>query len=344
MSTLYINTKYTLLDRAKETSDGKTVLPYIKVMNQLVDDFFMDVPFVEANMGLKHKIVRDTGMVASTNRTFYTGVKSSKLNKQIVYEDVMLKERRREIDEGEIDTLANPEVKLRQEDEAHARRLGEDVVDAFINGNRADGAEHINGLLQRLDALNPTGLNNVISNGYTNGGSTTTRLLIVEWNTDETGGAYGIMPSGNFARNAPLGVQIVDKGKEAIADTNDSTAKYYAYVAQHKAWLGLAVGNNRKIACLANINPTVGGSKSFADGGTENLIKLLNNGRFDRNRTRIYCNTSVKTQMDIYALNKSNVLWSTTEVFGRPVTAFQGQIPIRVIDDTILTNTLAVVS
>jgi len=344
MSTIYINTKYTLLDRAKETSDGKTVLPVIKVMNQLVDDFFADVPFVEANMGLKHKIVRDTGMVTSTNRTFYKGVVASKLNKQVVYEDVMLKERRREIDEDEIDTLANPGEKLRQEDEAHYRKLGEDVVCAFINGVQTDGSEHINGLLQRLDALNPTGLNNVISNGHTGGGSTTTSVLVVEWNTDQTGGAYGIYPSGSFNKNAPLGVSMKDKGKEPIADADDTTAKYYAYVAQFKAWLGLAVGNNRKIARLANINPTIGGSKAFDDGGVANLIKLLNNGRFDRARTRIYCNTTVKTQMDIYALDKANVLWAPTEVFGRQVTAFQGQIPIRSIDDTILTNTQAVVS
>ena len=104
MPTKYINTKYTLLDRAKETTDGKTVLPIISVMNELVDDFFMDVPFVEANMGLKHKLVRDTGMVASTKRTFYKGVTASKRNKQVVYKDVMLQERRRKNDEDETDT------------------------------------------------------------------------------------------------------------------------------------------------------------------------------------------------------------------------------------------------
>ena len=340
MATKYINTKYTLLDRAKETSDGKTVLSIFRVMNELVDDFFMDVPFIEANMGLKHKIIRDTGMVASTKRTFYAGVKSSKQNKQIVFEDVMLMERRREIDEDEIDTLANPATKLRQEDEGHARKLGEDVVNAFINGDQDDGSENINGLLQRLSALNPTGLNNVQSNGYASVG---TSVLVIEWNTDETGGAYGIYPQSGFGKNAPFGVSIRDKGKEKVLDEDNTLAAYYAYVAQLKAWAGLAVGNNRKIARLANINPTIGGSKSFEDNGTENLIKLLNNGRFDRNRTRIYVNPTVKTQMEIYGLDKANVMWSPIEVFGREVTAFQSQIPIRVIDDTILTDTQAVV-
>lgn len=340
MATKYINTKYTLLDRAKETSDGKTVLPIISTMNELVDDFFMDVPFVEANMGLKHKIVRDTGMVQSTKRTFYKGVKSSKRNKQVVYEDVMLQERRREIDEDEIDTLGNPKTKLRQEDEGHARKLGEDVVNSFINGDQDNGSENMNGLLQRLSSLNPTGLNNVQSNGYADVG---TSILIVEWNTDETGGAYGIYPQSGFGRNAPFGVSIRDKGKEKTYDEDDSMASYYAYVAQFKAWAGLAVGNNKKIARLGNINPTVGGSKSFEDGGTKNLITLLNNGRFDRNRTRIYANPTIKTQMEIYALDKSNLMWSPMEIFGKQVTAFQGNIPIRYIDDTILTNSQAVV-
>jgi len=341
MSTYYINSKYTLLDRAKETSDGKTVLPIISVMNEDVDDFFMDVPFVEANMGLKHKILRDTGMVSSTKRTFYTGVKSSKRNKQVVYEDVMLQERRREIDEDEIDTLANPGFKLRQEDEGHARKLGEDVVNEFINGDQDDGSENMNGLLQRLSALNPTGLNNVQSNGYA---STGTSVLVVEWNVNKSGGAYGVYPTSGFGGNAPFGVSIRDKGKEVVGEDDNVTAKYYAYVAQFKAWAGLCVENNLKIARLANINPTIGGSKSFEDGGTANLIKLLNNGKFNRNRTRIYVNSTVKTQMEIYGLDKANVMWSPMEVFGREVTAFQSQIPIRVIDTNILTDSQDVVS
>ena len=48
--------------------------------------------------------------------------------------------------------------------------------------------------------------------------------------------------------------------------------------------------------------------------------------------------------MEIYGLDKANVMWSPLEVFGREVTAFQSQIPIRIIDDTILTDAQAVVT
>jgi len=342
MTTRYINTKYTLLDRAKETIDGKTMLPFFRVMNELVDDFFMDVPFIFANMGLAHKFTRDTGMVTSTRRTFYSGVVSSKLNKQVVVEQLALMERRREIDEDEIDTLGKSEgqAKLRQEDESHIRKLGEDIVYNFFNDTSNSGSEHIDGLFKRLDALNPDGLNNVRSNGHSGTG---TSILIVEWNVDKTGGAFGIIPPG-WVRNSDFGVAARNKFKEKVGDVDNAAAVYYAYVAQFKAWMGLGIANNRKMARLANVNSTIGGSKSFNDGGVNNLIQILNDGRFDRNRTRMYVNTTIKSQMDIYAKDKSNVLWSTQEVFGRPVTVFQSNIPVRVLDTTIISNSQTAVT
>lgn len=341
MATQYPNTKYTLLDRAKETADGKTVLPTLQVMNRLgVDDFFNDVPFTEANMGLKHRIKRTSALPTTTNRTFYKGVPATKSTKQVVYEDVMLKEQRREIDEDEVDTLANPKELLRQEDEFHIEALGRDVVDAFLKGTVGEGGEHVNGLLARMDALNPSGLNNVQSAGFTTGGSTTTRILIVTW--DPGRGCYGIYPPG-YMKNTQLGISARDKGKEPIADADDSTAKYYAYVAQFKAWLGLAVGDNRTIGCLANVNPTSGGTGAVDDDLLDTFSTLLHAIRIDREKARIYINQTIAAQLDNYSRKKNNVFWPTTEVFGRPVKQYQG-IPIRELDNLILTNTQAVVS
>ncbi len=339
MATKYINTKFTLLDRAKQSVDGKKMEPVIRVMDEKVDDFFKDVPFIQANMGLQHRILRDTGMVANTKRTFYSGVKSSKQNTQVVFEKVTLTERRREIDEDLVDTATNMKEFLRQQDEAHARKLGEGIVNDFFNEAETSGSEFANGIFARLSALNPSGLNNVQSNSHS---STGTSLVVVEWNTDETGGCYGIYPPG-WVKNHNMGVSIRDKGREKILDEDDSTKTFYAYVAQFKAWMGLAVGNNRKIARLANINPTIGASKAFTDGGPEALIKLLNDGRFDRARTRIYVNTTIKTQMEIYGLNKSNTIWGTSEIFGKEVDTFQ-KIPIRILDTTIISDSQALVA
>lgn len=342
MSTYYINTKSTLLDRAKRTAEGKRVLPILEVMNELVDDFFKDVPFVPANMGMTHKIVRDTGMVDSHNRSLYGGTPTSKRNTQEVFEHMVQKTRRRHIDPDELAGMDNPKEYLRQEDAGHIRKLGEDVVYEFINGAITSGSEYCNGLLARMDALNSSTLNTVISNG--NGSATNnTSVLVVEWNTDKSGGAHGIYPSG-FKANAPFGISAKDLGTITIADEDDSTRFLEVLGAMFKAWIGLAVGNNRKIGRLANVNvATWDASNSFCNGGTENLTQLLHSGRFDRRRTRIYVNTTVASHMDIYAINKGNTQWPTMDVFGRPVKVFQG-IPIRELDVTMITNSQSVVS
>lgn len=341
MATKYPNIKWTLMDRAKETIDGKTILPTIQVMNRLgVDDFFADVPFMEANMGLKHRLKRTSALPSSTKRTFYKGVPPTKTSKQIVYEDVLLSEQRREIDEDEVDTLANPKELLSQEDEFHIEALGQDVVIDFFQGGVTDGSEYVEGLLARLDSLNASGLNNVQSAGYTTGGSTTTRIVAVTWYPGR--GCFGIYPPG-YMKNARMGISARDKGKEQIIDADDSTAKYYAYVAQFKAWLGLAVGDNRMIGCLANVNPTSGGTGAVDDDMLDKFSELMHATRIVRERARIYVNETIAAQLDNYSRKKNNVFWPTTEVFGRPVKQYQG-IPIRELDNTILTNTQAVVS
>ena len=344
MANYDINEQWTLLDRSKATADGKTTLPMIRIMDKKIDNFFMDVPFVECNSGLRHRVRRANQMTESTNRSFYSGVGSTKQGSQIVFEPVMLKERRREIDEDEIDTLANGKEELKRQDMSHMMRLGEDVVDAFFNGGVTDGAENVRGLLARLASLNPSGtgngLDNVLSNGNSNA-SYNTSIFIIEWAINE--GAYGLYPPG-FMKNTELGVSARDKQKEKVLDADDSTAAFYAYVAQFKAWLGLAVGDNLKIARLSNINTDVDSASNFISGnGHRRLFELLNRGRFDRSRTRLYMNSEMKTQFDILGSDKSNLFLSSREVFGRPVDVFQ-EIPIRVLDNTIIKTTETVVT
>jgi hypothetical protein len=49
------NVKYTLLDRLKENENDKHYIARMKNMNDIVDDFFMDIPFIESDVPLRHK-------------------------------------------------------------------------------------------------------------------------------------------------------------------------------------------------------------------------------------------------------------------------------------------------
>ena len=88
MRTLYPNAGYTLLDRLKETVDGKNMTKIIQVMNYYgVADFFADWRAVEASHGLKHQVVRTVDLPASTRQALDSGVAPNVTHTQTVWED-----------------------------------------------------------------------------------------------------------------------------------------------------------------------------------------------------------------------------------------------------------------
>lgn len=338
MSEYNINSQWTLLERAKRSVDGKKILPILDVMDQVgVPDFLGDVPTFEANQGLKHRIVRTVSRPSSTRRKFYSGVGATKTGTQVIYEDVTLFEQRSEIDEDHLDTLENPKEARRQEDEGHIAALLEDVVKAIFQDAKTSGEEYIDGFGARLDSLSYPG-HTTSSYPYVWDGGASSRtgylcsMWIVEWGAQAN---HMLYPSGNRVRGGRYGLIARDKGKEKIADTDDSTHFYYSYVSQFKMWAGLACWDDRKVARIANIDQDYARANSF----NENIvIQALNHGRFRPGRTRIYVNPYLASQIDIRANSKSNTLWGKMELFGASVRTARG-VPIRVLDEVILPAT-----
>lgn len=342
MSEYNINQQFTLLERAKLSVDGKRVMPALDVMDKMgVSEFLKDVPFFPCNQGLKHRIVRTTDRPTSTRRLFYKGVAKTTSATQTIFEPVVLFEQRSEVDEAEVDTIENGDELRRIKDMPHAAGMLDDFVYDIFNSVRTSGMEYIDGLKARLGTLsNPYESTTSLPYVWDNGGTSTGNLCslyIVEFGPQAV---HGLYPSGNVRGGGTLGMSIINKGKEPIADSDDSTAKYYAYVTQFKFWFGIAVWNDWKIARIANINYDPAGAGALDDNM---IIKALNHGKFDKTRTRIYGNPYLSTQIDIRAKDKSNVQWDVMEVFGRPVSAIQG-IPFRKLDETILPRTETLVS
>lgn len=341
MTEYNINSQWTLLERAKRSADGKRILPILDVMDKLgVEDFLKDWPYFPANQGLKHRIVRTTSRPSSTRRSFYQGVGATKLGTQVIYEPVVLFEQRSEIDEDELDTVENANEARRQEDEGHIGGLLDDFVYAIFRDARTSGSEYIDGLAARLASLSypgytTTDLPFVWDNGGS--GSDLCSMYIVDLGARAN---HGIFPSGSAVRGGAFGIIARNKGKEPKADTDDSTHTYYAYVSQFKKWAGVACHDDRRLTRIANIERDETSAKALNEN---NIIKALNHGRFDRRTTRMYCNPYLKSQIDIKAKDKSNIQWSIVDVFGKPVPAFWG-IPIRVLDETILSGSESAVS
>jgi len=341
MADYNINERWSMFDRAKASPDGKSVLPIINTLNLKVDDFFKDVPLKVCNRGLSLVFRRKNEMTASENIVPYYGIKPTKMGTQLVTEHVVKKGRLRSIAEDELDGLDEGARKseLRSQDEAHIRQLGEDGVYAFWHGGIAEDSSNIRGLYDRLSALNPSGLNNVLSLGNANA-SYNSSIYIVEWQIDF--GCFGLIPS-SWMGHGPLGVKSVNEGRVKTVNPNDVERTYMALDARHNLYTGLAVGDNLKIARLSNINTDENGSNNFISGyGSRKLYKLLENGHFDLSRTRIYINPDLSTQLQILGDEKGNLSLSSVEVFGRRVNAFRN-IPVRVIDRVIIPSTETVV-
>lgn len=320
MATKYINAQFSLFERAKSTIDGKKMLEVLDILNWEVDDFFKDVPFREANMGLMHRLRRVTSKPTGAHRKFNEGVTAEQPTTQTVFEPVSLIEARNEIDEDELDTIENGKEERATQDKLFVSGMGKTIVSEMISGSRGDDVDEIDGLAVRL---NSTSQKNVISAG---GSTALTSIYFVDWNPRD--GAFGLYPP-KWLKNAMFGIDVRNKGKEKVFDSNSKA--YYAYVTQFKAWLGLAVADNFKIARLCNIESAK--THAFDENS---IIELLNLCKMRRETTRAYCNTYLATQIDIAAKDKSNVWWSTSEVFGKPVRTFQG-VPFRVLDPEIIT-------
>ncbi len=333
MSEFNINSQFTLLERAKVTVDGKRVGKIIDVLDKFgVEEFMKDVPFFAANQGLKHRIVRTTSRPTSTRRRFYQGVASTQDTTQVIFEPVILYEQISSTDEDEYDTIENGNSLRAKKDKVKVKAIMDDFVYGFFNDARTSGSQYINGMASRLNSLSypgftTTSLPYVWDNGGTS--SNLASIYLVEYGEDA---CHGIFPSGSAVRGSIMGIIARNKGKIQIADTDDSTALYWAYVSQFKFWWGLAINNDWKIARIANIDIDETSSKAL----NENLIiKALEHGKFNTAATRMYVNPYLKVQINIKAKDKNNVQWDMQNIFGRDIPTFWG-VPVRKLDETIL--------
>ena len=81
------------------------------------------------------------------------------------------------------------------------------------------------------DSSGFTGIRAQLSNTVAAGGTSNSTSAYLVWMDEKEGVRYDVGMDGSFAISAPL--------RQQIADPNDSTKAYFAYVGNLKAWVGL---------------------------------------------------------------------------------------------------------
>jgi hypothetical protein len=335
MTEANIGSVYTLLDLIKMMDPNNGRLQFVAQTLARKNPIVREVPILEANQALTHIQNRQTSLPTVYKRAINDGVLKSAHKETPVTAPMSLFETMSQIDE-EILRLAgaNAAAVRQRKDAAFIEAMTQSVADEIIYGSVGDDVLGFNGLATMFNSS--TAYPNDDTTWYYNvqlaggSGSDTTSIWVVEWGADK---AHLIYPKGTQA-----GIEINDLGKQLVSGVTAST-QFVAYVTQFKWRCGLFVADERCVQRIANIETT--GSTSIFDDDT--LITALNRlpGMGEDPGTRIYCNRTVRTQMDIRVKDKQNVNYNTVaDAFGKPVMYFRG-VPVQVVD-AILNNETAI--
>jgi len=293
---------------------GGAMQTIAEVLTQ-TNEILLDAVWVEANGATGHKFLERTSLPSGSWRKLNDGVGYEKSAAREKTETPGMLESFSKVDKALVDLAANPAEFRFSEDSAFLQGLGQTFASAFFYADTVVDPEKFKGLAPRLGA---SAAKHVILNGGS--GSDLTSIYVVNWGVGHT---HMIYPKGF----RPGGIEMEDLGQQLV-DGETAGTSYLALVTHFKMACGLVVKDpSRDIHRIANIE-TAGADNLF---NAENLITVLNNMSAAGGFPVIYCNSTIKTQMDIAAEKKSNVNLQWTEAWGGKVLAFRG-VPIRQCD------------
>lgn len=336
----------TFADWAKRRGDDGKISQIIELMAQ-TNDILDDMLVVEANGPVGHTTTVRTGLPSSTWRLLNYGVAASKSTTAKVVDSFGMLESWSVVDKALADLNGNSAEFRLSEDLAFLESMSQTVSTAVFYGNQSTNPEQFTGLSPRYNTVSTATAQsaaNVIDMGGT--GSTNTSIWIVTWGPNT---CHGIFPKGGTS-----GFQMRNLGDSVPArDANGN--EYMAYRTHFKWDNGLTLRDWRYVVRLCNIDVT-----QLDTAAPPNLINALirgthrlptvpsrvghvqktdapNGGLANNGRLSIYTNRTIRTYLDIQALNKTNVLLNFGEWDGKPITTFRG-IPIRTCDALLNTE------
>lgn len=338
-------TALTYADWAKRMDDdGKvaTIINLLSQTNEILDDMLV----VEGNLPTGHKTTVRTGLPSATWRLLNYGVIKTKSTTAQVTDNCGMLECYSEIDKDLADLNGNTAEFRLSEDMAFLEGMNQQMASTLFYGNVATNPERFMGLAPRYNSVSTATAQtaaNVIDAGGTL--STNTSIWITTWGPNT---AHGIFPKGKIS-----GLQHRDLGEWPLQDANGNL--YQGYRTHFKWDMGLTVRDWRYIVRIANVDVAL-----LSGGSAANLINALIRGvhrlptaparvsteqksdapdgqMMQMGRLAIYCNRTIRTYLDIQAVNKANVLLRLEEWEGKAITTFRG-IPVRTVDAILSTE------
>lgn len=333
MAEVDIGGVYTLVDLAKMLAPGDGSFLFCAETLARKNPIVREVPMLEANQLLTHVGNRYLSLPTVGFRAINKGVAKTTHKETQITEPMALLETMSQVD-VELTRLGpgSPEQVRARIDAAHMEAMAQKLAYTIFYGNLVTDPLSFNGLTTRFNSLStyPNGDSTWYLNVQGAGGSggDTTSIWAIEWGVNK---AHLIYPKGTQA-----GIQIKFLGEQLVSD---GTNQFIAYVTDMAWRCGIFINDERCLQRIANIE-VAGETNIFNE---DMLIRALNRlpDLGENPMTRIYCNRTIRTQMDIRVKDKNNVNYtSNADAFGKPMLFFRG-VPVVVCDALINTESVA---
>jgi hypothetical protein len=303
---------------ANRTANGELI--------DLVNEYEQDVPMIQdgiwrqANGSTSHKTTKYAAVPSASVRALYQGVSPTALQTIPTEEHMCMIEDQVEIDEAELRHVPDPMQFRYEEDLAHMEGMKQKFGAEFFYGARNTEPRDIQGLSNRYNALSDA---NVWGCGGT--GSDLCSLWFVVWGLRTF---HMVYPMSGIQ----TAIQRVDEGRMRLTDA--SSNHYFGYVTKFTFEFGIVARRDDAVQRICNIESSIAGGTNLID--IDLMIQAKNKLPTTKGAV-IYCNDTVKSQLEIAAKDKPNVVHYTEDPFGKPVLNFF-DIPIKVCDALVDTE------
>jgi len=310
-----VTTRDNLLAASQMTHNNET----IDVANVLdeVNPFVQDAPMQEAIDITSHVIARTTQLPSAAFIVAGNGIDASLGTYSQAREQMALIRSRYKCAEDIMNLQPNPAKYRGQRERDNVEGMSQVFANQFISGSCATTPERFNGLEIRYGSLSTDRTSYVISNGNTTG-SDNTSIWFVQWSPSRV---YLIYPRGS--KN--VGIKKTDRG--LIPTTGDNSKELFAYITDFAWDVGLCIEDTRCVKRLCNIDSVHTETYTLDD---DKIVQILNNFR-GNDQIFMYCNETVKTQLDLLAKDKGNVQYLPDSPWGKGILTFRG-VPVKVCD------------
>lgn len=328
MTEFNLRDQLTLVELAKRTLDGQhlTIAEVLAETNEVLTD----AVWIESNQPTSHVTTKRTSLPSGTWRKINEGVADEASSTKQIVETMGNLETYSKVDKFLVDLAPNPREFRSQEDLAFVEGLSQTLADVLfksnsgtVYGDMSSYPERFNGFVIRYNTV--SGYDNVRDEGGS--GNDCTSLWVVQWGPS--------MVHMIYPRNSKMGIEVRDLGEDTVQDGNSKD--YQAYRTHFVLRAGLVVRDDRCVQRLASIE----GEETATNHGLDedNVIRMLNDLPYQGKGAVIYCNKTIKSDLDIRAKDSGNLaVASVDDAFGRPVTLFRG-VPVRRVDAILDTET-----